>query len=68
MAYFIGSDCIQCGSCQVECRRGAISEVDGAFVVDRSRCAGCGRCAFACPVDAIQPEEILAQERELSSF
>ncbi len=63
MAYFIGSDCIQCGSCMMECRRGAIAEVDGAFVFDRDRCAGCGRCSFFCPVGAIQPEEISAPEK-----
>lgn len=46
--------CISCGTCDVECPRGAIiiSE-EGKFSIDCDKCIGCGICYRACPVDAI---------------
>ena len=45
--------CIACGTCDVECPRGAviISEM-GKFSIDEEKCVGCGICASVCPVDA----------------
>ncbi len=54
MAYKIDqSKCIACGTCDVECPRGAvlISEM-GKFSIDEEKCVGCGICASVCPVDA----------------
>ena len=35
------------------CAHGAISIVDKKAVIDRDKCAGCGRCIGACPFDAM---------------
>lgn len=54
MAYKIDlSICISCGTCDVECPRGAIiiSET-GKFSIDEEKCVSCGICAGVCPVDA----------------
>jgi len=53
MAHTINSDCIQCGACEAECPNGAISAVDGAFVVDAAKCEDCGDCVEVCPTSAI---------------
>lgn len=47
------SKCIACGTCDVECPRGAviISEM-GKFSIDEEKCVDCGICASVCPVDA----------------
>nr|WP_272897774.1 4Fe-4S binding protein [Bellilinea caldifistulae] len=55
MAYVITDDCIQCGACEAECPEGAISEVDGLYVIDASKCQDCGACADVCPTGAAQP-------------
>ncbi len=55
MAYVITDDCIQCGACENECPEGAISQVDGLFVIDPSKCQDCGSCADVCPTGAAQP-------------
>ncbi len=39
--------------CQVVCPRNAISIVDGKSVIDPDRCVSCGKCASACPYNAI---------------
>jgi ferredoxin len=53
MAYFINPDlCIQCGACESECPEGAISEINGMFVIDAAKCTECGSCADVCPNDA----------------
>ncbi len=48
------ADCSACGICAADrCPVGAIREDDGAFVVDETRCIGCGLCASACPTGSI---------------
>jgi ferredoxin len=55
MTYNITEDCIQCGACEPECAQGAISEIDGNYVVDASKCEDCASCADVCPTGAAQP-------------
>lgn len=58
MKYVIDREkCISCGTCDVECPRGAvvISET-GLFSIDDEKCVGCGICAGVCPVDAISKQ------------
>lgn len=55
MTYIITEDCIQCGACEPECPEGAISEVNGLYVIDPEKCQDCGSCAEVCPTDACKP-------------
>jgi MinD superfamily P-loop ATPase len=57
--YSIDRDkCISCGTCDVQCARGAIliSE-EGKFSIDYEKCISCGICFRDCPVDAIVKQE-----------
>ena len=56
MAYYITTDCINCGVCLPECPEGAISE-DNPFLIAPKLCTDCGACAEVCPVDACKPEK-----------
>lgn len=53
MAHKITSDCMNCGACVAECPGGAISQGDGAYVIDAAACIDCGACEFPCPTDAV---------------
>ena len=53
MAYVISDECVSCGTCEIECPAGAISQGDEHFVIDADTCVECGTCADACPVGAI---------------
>ncbi len=77
MAYKITDDCIFCGTCEVECPVGAISEGDNKYVIDPDKCTECiddfssPRCAEACPLNVPTPdpehresEEDLRKKRE----
>lgn len=50
-------DCIGCGACAADCPMDAISERNGAYVVDEGMCIDCGACGDSCPVGAIAPAE-----------
>ena len=52
MAYVIGDDCIQYGTCIDECPVGAIS-VGEKYSIDPDTCTECGTCADVCPSEAI---------------
>lgn len=55
--------CVACGSCEVECPRGAIEVKDGCFaVVSSERCIGCGLCVTVCPTGALSIIEVMTDE------
>lgn len=56
MAYFIGNDCISCGSCAAVCPLGIIAPGDGKYVIDAEQCVECGTCADTCPMGAISQQ------------
>lgn len=56
MAYVIGDDCANCGSCAAVCPAEAISEGDGKYVIDADACLECGTCEAECPTGAITAE------------
>jgi ferredoxin len=70
MAYKITDECISCGACENECPNSAISEGEGIYVIDPSRCTECvgsfssSRCVEVCPVDAPQLDEAHQESKE----
>lgn len=62
-----------CKLCEQRCQVGAISEQDGAFVVDTMRCIGCGLCVIGCPNDAAKlhpkpDDEIVPSPLDLANW
>jgi len=62
---FVFTTCVQCEDpvCASVCRSDALSKRDdGIVLVDEARCKGCGFCAHACPLGAIEvhPEKKVA--------
>ena len=53
--YRVTENCQNClaASCQKVCPKGAISFVNGKSCIDQSKCIKCGKCATACPYNAI---------------
>ena len=53
--YRVTEHCQSClaASCQKVCPKGAISFVNGKSYIDQSKCIKCGKCAKACPYNAI---------------
>ena len=51
----VTENCQNClaASCQQVCPTGAISFVNGKSFIDREKCVNCGKCAKACPYNAI---------------
>ena len=54
MAYTITDKCVSCGTCESECRVGAISQGDTQYNIDADACIDCGTCASVCPTEAIE--------------
>jgi ferredoxin len=50
----ITEECIACGECLGRCSFKAISQSDGRFVIDHTRCDVCGDCYMLCPARAIE--------------
>ena len=57
--YIVSNQCEGCLAhpCMEVCPKGAISQVNGAAVIDQSKCIKCGKCKSACPYDAIAKKE-----------
>jgi ferredoxin len=53
MAFFIGEDCVSCGTCAANCPVEAIDMGEDRYVIDQDKCIQCGTCKENCPVDAI---------------
>lgn len=56
VALSISEACIDCGSCEIECSRGAVRAGAGKREIDPACCDECGGkrlCTLACPVDGI---------------
>ena len=53
--YRVTENCQNClaASCQKVCPKGAISFVNGKSCIDQEKCIKCGKCAAACPYNAI---------------
>jgi ferredoxin len=54
----ITDECIDCGACEPECPRGAISAGDPHYKIDPKLCTECveeggSQCASLCPVECI---------------
>jgi len=56
--------CISCGTCQKNCRFGAISN-ENSYVVDPFSCEGCGVCEAICPAGAVLMRPAIAGEQML---
>ena len=53
--YRVTENCQNClaASCQRVCPKGAVSFVNGKSQIDQEKCIKCGKCASACPYNAI---------------
>ena len=58
----ITDQCVNCGACEPDCPVEAISENNGARVIDQEKCISCGSCVASCPAEAI------AEEQEFMTF
>jgi ferredoxin len=63
MTYVIAEPCIDTKdkSCIDVCPVDCIHEVDRMLVIDPTECIDCGACEPECPVEAIYPEDALAE-------
>lgn len=53
--YIDETRCMTCGTCEDECRDGAIYVKDYEFyAIDAEKCKRCARCFQACPVEAVK--------------
>ncbi|MBN2733477.1 MAG: ATP-binding protein [Methanomicrobiaceae archaeon] len=73
---FFGSDiasvnqdlCVQCGSCEDNCRFDAVAynPKSDSFEVNRIACEGCAVCTIVCPFDAVSLSRIKTGEIRIS--
>ena len=53
MPYYVTSECILCGACEVGCESEAITEGETKMLIDINICVECGICENNCPSEAI---------------
>ena len=53
MPYYVTSECILCGACEVGCESDAITEGETLAHIDIDLCIECGTCELNCVSDAI---------------
>ncbi len=58
--------CIGCKTCVLSCPGGCISMEDRGLRIDYSRCVLCGKCAEACPANALELPWKKIEAQELS--
>lgn len=63
--YLVTDACRGCLArpCTVQCRKQAISVVDGKAAIDSARCINCGKCLHVCPYHAIIYAPIPCEEQ-----
>lgn len=54
VGYFVGPGCIGCKLCYSVCPQKCIDISRMQVIIEQNRCLHCGRCAEACPVQAIE--------------
>ena len=52
--YFIGENCIGCGSCLAVCPQSCIDTSSVPAVIHQENCLHCGNCLTVCPVNAVE--------------
>ena len=55
--YVIGTGCLCCHNCALECPAGAIDYKGTHYEIDQEKCLGCGLCQRICNVGAIRNTE-----------
>ncbi len=50
----ITDECVGCGECMEGCSFKAISQQNGKYVIDHTRCDVCGDCYTVCPSNAVE--------------
>lgn len=55
--YIIGTGCLCCHNCALECPAGAIDYKGTHYEIDQEKCLGCGLCQQLCNVGAIRNTE-----------
>jgi len=66
---FTERSCVKCGRCEAVCPNGVHRiTADGAHLIDREKCAACGKCAYNCYQNALEiigkaytPEQLFAE-------
>ncbi len=54
--------CTKCDKCRELCRFGAISVINGNYVVNEMKCDSCALCKYVCPADAITMVDTISGE------
>lgn len=52
--YFVGSQCIHCGSCSTVCPQNCIDLNGPIAIINQNNCLHCGNCFEICPIQAIE--------------
>jgi ferredoxin len=70
MSLKIIDDCTSCGACESECPNNAISEGDGKYEIDASKCTECvgffktPQCADVCPTESCVDDPSVRETHE----